>query len=84
MLEELLGFLQWPALVLAVVGAPLVASGVPRRVAAGFTLWAVSNVCWILWAVTTGTWSVLLMQAYFLITSLAGRRNNHRRLSGNT
>ena len=78
MLETILNLLQWPALVLAIAGAPLVASGVSRRVYVGFTLWTVSNLCWIAWALTTGTWSVLLMQVYFLFTSLAGRRNNRR------
>lgn len=78
MFEALLHFLQWPALVLAIAGAPLVASGIQRRVYVGFTLWLASNLCWIVWALSTATWSVLLMQVYFLFTSLAGRRNNRR------
>ena len=78
MIDAVLGFLQWPGMAFAIMGAPLVASASASRRSAGFTLWLISNGCWLAWGLHTGTWSLFFMQLYFLATSWCGRKNNRK------
>jgi hypothetical protein len=75
----MIDLLQWPGMVLGLLGAVLVASGQARVRRAGFAVWLVSNGCWIVWALHAQAWGLLGMQVFFSVTSVMGWWNNRER-----
>ena len=51
---DTLDLLQWPAMVVTVAAAYLVASRLPHKRAIGFWCFLASNVLWTVWVCTTG------------------------------
>lgn len=54
--------LQWPAMVVTVVAAWLVASRSPRKRAVGFWCFLASNILWVVWGVHDGAWALVGLQ----------------------
>jgi hypothetical protein len=54
--------LQWPAMLVTVVAAWLVASRSPRKRAAGFWWFLASNILWVAWGVHDGAWALVGLQ----------------------
>ena len=54
--------LQWPAMLVTVVAAWLVASRSPRKRAAGFWWFLASNILWVAWGVHDGAWALFGLQ----------------------
>jgi len=54
--------LQWPAMLVTVVAAWLVASRSPRKRAAGFWWFLASNILWVVWGVHDGAWALVGLQ----------------------
>jgi hypothetical protein len=69
--------LQWPALVLSIIGAWLVGGSRANQRFAGFLLFLASNVLWAAWGLGIGAWGVAITQAFFTWTSLRGIRTNY-------
>ena len=59
---DYLDLLQWPAMVVTVVAAWLVASRSARKRAAGFWCFLVSNILWVVWGVHDGAWALVGLQ----------------------
>jgi hypothetical protein len=59
---DALDLLQWPAMVVTVLAAWLVASRSSRRRTAGFWIFLVSNVLWIVWGWHTSAWALIVLQ----------------------
>ena len=54
--------LQWPAMVVTVAAAWLVASRSARKRAVGFWCFLASNVLWVVWGVHDGAWALVGLQ----------------------
>jgi len=65
-------FLQWPALVLSIVGAYYVASDNARHRLVGFWLFLLSNFAWAFWGIGAMAWAVVISQVLFMFTSCRG------------
>ena len=57
-----LDLVQWPAMAVTVWAAWLVASSVKRRRLLGFWIFLLSNALWVVWALHTCAWALLVLQ----------------------
>jgi len=62
--------LEWLGTSTGIVGAILVSQGRPAMAVAGFVIWIVSNISWILFARLRRQHGLLVMQGFYLCTSL--------------
>ena len=69
---NLLDLIQWPAMVVTVVAAWLVASSQKRRRLYGFWAFLLSNVLWVVWGVTTQAWALVTLQACLAAMNIRG------------
>lgn len=67
---------QWPGMALGLLGAVFVAGTDRARRRWGFGLWVGSNCFWIVNALGSGTWGLVIMQMFFLFTSGLGWWNH--------
>ena len=75
-LALVLDSLQWPASVIALLGAWLVGARDARLRFWGFWGFLVSNLLWVGWAFHDGAWALMAMQALFVATSVRGIEQN--------
>jgi len=68
--------MQWPAMVLSVLGAWFVADAAPSLRLFGFALFLAANLAWLAWGWHTRAWALVIMQAIFTVTSLRGVWSN--------
>ena len=73
---DLLDLLQWPAMVITVVAAWLVASTAKRRRAIGFWCFLLSNVLWIAWGWHTSAYALIVLQIALAALNIRGARKN--------
>jgi hypothetical protein len=64
--------LQWPAMLVTIAGAWLVASSQEGRRRAGFYVYLLSNVLWSTWGWHTHAYALILLQAALLAMNLRG------------
>lgn len=69
-------WLQWPAMVITLVAAWLVASQSRRRRSAGFWCFLASNVLWILWGWHAGAVALILLQVGLFALNVRGAWKN--------
>jgi hypothetical protein len=72
----LLDLVQWPAMVITVVAAWLVASRSARKRAVGFWCFIASNVAWITWGVHAHAWALIVLQVALAALNIRGVRKN--------
>lgn len=75
---EWLDALQWPAMVVTLAGAWLVASKSRRRRLTGFWVFLLSNVLWVIWAVQARAWALLALQVGLACMNIRGERRNQQ------
>ena len=68
--------LQWPAMVVTLVAAWLVASKQRRRRHAGFWMFSLSNVLWIAWGWHVQSYALVLLQVGLFVMNVRGMREN--------
>jgi hypothetical protein len=73
---RMLSHLQWPAMVLSVLGSWFVADPSPSLRLLGFALFLAANVAWVAWGWHTRAWALVIMQAVFTVTSVRGLWSN--------
>ena len=73
---EALDLLQWPAMVVTVLAAWLVASQRSSRRGWGFWLFLASNVLWIAWGWYARAWALILLQIFLGGMNIRGVRKN--------
>ncbi len=61
-MDELLNALQWPAMVVTLTAAWLVASQSSRKRTVGFWVFIASNVLWIVWALHDEAYALIALQ----------------------
>ena len=71
-----LNLIQWPAMVVTVAAAWFVASRARARRRAGFWLFLLSNVLWILWAIPERAYALLVLQICLAVMNIRGERRN--------
>jgi hypothetical protein len=73
---DYLDLVQWPAMVLTVVAAWLVASTTKRRRAFGFWCFLVSNVLWVIWGWHAGAHALIVLQFALAAMNIRGALKN--------
>ena len=74
--NEILNFLQWPAMAATLLSAWLVASQTKHKRGLGFWIFIVSNVLWILWGWHDGAYALIAMQVGLLFLNIRGASKN--------
>ncbi len=72
--------LQWPAMLVTVLAAWLVASQSKRRRSAGFWCFLVSNVLWVAWGWHDGAHALIVLQAALAVLNIRGAWKNDPQL----
>jgi hypothetical protein len=71
---DYLDLLQWPAMVVTVIAAWLVASQHETRRNLGFWVFMASNVLWIIWGLHTGAYALITLQLCLGAMNIRGAR----------
>jgi hypothetical protein len=72
----MLDLIQWPAMVVTVVAAWLVASRSKRRRAVGFWVFLASNALWIAWGVPAHAYALIVLQLALAAMNMRGVSRN--------
>ena len=70
------GLLQWPAMVVTVMAAWLVASQRKLKRNWGFWLFLLSNVMWIAWGLYDHAYALIVLQVCLALTNIRGAAKN--------
>jgi hypothetical protein len=73
---DYLDLLQWPAMIVTVASAYLVASRSPRKRAIGFWCFLASNVLWVVWGFHDRAWALVGLQFFLAALNIRGVRKN--------
>jgi len=73
---EALSLLQWPAMVVTLTAAWLVASQSKTRRNWGFWTFIASNVLWIIWGWSESAWALVVLQVGLFLLNLRGAKKN--------
>lgn len=73
---DYLDLLQWPAMVVTVVAAWLVASQSKLKRQIGFWCFLVSNVLWIIWGWTSSAYALIVLQVALAFLNIRGAKKN--------
>jgi hypothetical protein len=76
--SQWLDALQWPAMLVTLAGAWLVASRSQQRRHFGFWVFLLSNALWIVWAIPAKAWALLALQVGLAFMNIRGERRNER------
>ncbi|NUZ04270.1 hypothetical protein [Piscinibacter koreensis] len=71
--------LQWPAMLVTVLAAYLVASSEERRRRQGFWVFLLSNVLWIVWGWHTSAHALIVLQLALAVMNIRGARKARRK-----
>jgi hypothetical protein len=80
--NELLDLLQWPAMVVTVCAAWLVASRSARKRAAGFWFFLLSNLLWTIWGWHVHAYALIVLQVALAATNIRGAYKNETQQQG--
>ena len=75
-MDEWLSALQWPAMVITLVAAWLVASRQPRKRAIGFWCYIASNLLWAAWGWHEEAYAMIALQAGLFALNVRGVEKN--------
>jgi hypothetical protein len=71
-MAELLDLLQWPAWLVSVTAAWLIASSHETKRHVGFWLFLLSNVLWAAWGISTQAWALVALQLCLAAMNIRG------------
>jgi hypothetical protein len=74
--------LQWPAMIVTVAAAWLVASQSKRRRVAGFWCFLLSNILWIVWGWHDDAYALIVLQVALAILNFRGVWKNEPATGG--
>lgn len=78
---DYLDLLQWPAMVVTIVAAWLVASQSKLKRQIGFWCFLVSNVLWIVWGWTSDAYALIILQIALAFLNIRGAKKNDTSIS---
>lgn len=73
---DYLDLVQWPAMVITVAAAYLVASRSAHKRAVGFWCFLASNVLWVIWGVHDRAWALVALQFCLAALNIRGVYKN--------
>lgn len=73
-----LDYVQWPAMVATLLAAWLVASKQQSRRDHGFWVFLLSNVLWVIWALPSQAWALVVLQIGLAFSNVRGVLKNRR------
>lgn len=76
--------LQWPAMVVTIIAAWLVASTSKRKRTIGFWVFLASNVLWSVWGWHQRAYALILLQIFLAATNIRGVYKNDPELKVTT
>ncbi len=79
---DYLDVLQWPAMVVTIAAAWLVASQSKRKRTAGFWAFLLSNVLWSVWGWHQQAYALIMLQLFLAATNVRGVYKNDPQLKG--
>ena len=68
--------LQWPAMVVTIAAAWLVASRSSRKRTAGFWFFLLSNILWAAWGWERSAYALIVLQVFLAVTNARGVYKN--------
>lgn len=71
-----LDLIQWPAMLVTVISAWMVASNRKWKRNEGFWLFLLSNVLWVIWAIHDKAYGLILLQVCLAALNIRGVLNN--------
>ena len=69
---NILDIVQWPAFAASLVAAYLVGSSAKGRRNAGFWVFLLSNLLWVVWGVHTQAWALIALQVGLAALNVRG------------
>ena len=75
-MSDYLDLLQWPAMVVTVAAAWLVASRSARKRKVGFWVFLSSNVLWTIWGWHDGAYALIALQVALAVMNIRGAYKN--------
>ena len=75
-MDTFMNALQWPAMIVTLTAAWLVASQSRRRRTIGFWVFVASNVLWIAWGLHANAYALIALQVGLFVLNLRGVRKN--------
>lgn len=72
----MLDLLQWPAMVITVTAAWLVASRSAKKRTWGFWVFLASNIAWIAWGLHAHAWALIVLQVALATLNIRGVKKN--------
>ena len=69
---EWLDLVQWPAFGASLTAAYLVASNNQGRRNAGFWVFLLSNILWVIWGLHTQAWALIALQVGLAVLNVRG------------
>ncbi len=75
---DYLDLLQWPAMIVTVSAAWLVASQKSWKRTAGFWVFLLSNILWVIWGWHDGAHALIALQIALAATNIRGAYKNAR------
>lgn len=82
--QTLLDLLQWPAMVVTIVAAWLVASQQKRKREWGFWVFLASNVLWVVWGWHDQAYALIVLQVALAVMNIRGVKKNDPDDDGHT
>ena len=73
---DYLHHLQWPAMVVTIVAAWLIASQAKRKREIGFWCFLLSNALWVVWGWHDGAYALIVLQIALAILNIRGAYKN--------
>ena len=73
---DILDLLQWPAMVVTVIAAWLVASRSAHKRAFGFWFFLAGNVLWVAWGFHDSAWALVGLQFFLAALNIRGVYKN--------
>ena len=73
---NIINAIQWPAMLVTVIAAWMVASQRKYKRNWGFWLFLLSNVLWIIWGVADGAYALIILQICLAFLNIRGAAKN--------
>ena len=75
-LGDYIDLMQWPAMVVTIAGAWLVASRSRKKRAIGFWVFLSSNILWSIWGWYTRAYALIILQVFLAVMNARGVYKN--------
>lgn len=69
-------WVQWPAMVITLLAAWFVGSSDRRRRRAGFWIFLLSNLLWIVWGLSSHAYALVVLQVGLAAMNIRGEKRN--------